>query len=272
MLPHTPFSTFGRQLVLGAMLLTLASAATAGATLDRIRVTGKVVLGHRESSVPFSYLDADKRPVGYALELCLKLVDAVKKKLELKTLNVEYLLVTSSNRIGFVEEGKVDMECGSTTNNAERRNKVAFTVPHYITGARYMVRSDETATDIVGMEGKRVVSTKGSTAVKAVERINRERVLRLTRQEAPDHARSVEMVEKNEADAFAIVCAHILRTRRQPRAEPAVTQEGQLEPGRAGRQRQWAKLALGADALSGCAEVSLTREPPAIALVCPALP
>ena len=233
MLPHTPFSTFGRQLVLGAMLLTLASAATAGATLDRIRVTGKVVLGHRESSVPFSYLDADKRPVGYALELCLKLVDAVKKKLELKTLNVEYLLVTSSNRIGFVEEGKVDMECGSTTNNAERRNKVAFTVPHYITGARYMVRSDETATDIVGMEGKRVVSTKGSTAVKAVERINRERVLRLTLQEAPDHARSVEMVEKNEADAFAmddVLLYGLIASRAQPEKLKVIGKFLTIEP------------------------------------------
>lgn len=233
MLTHTPFSTFGRQLVLGAMLLTLASAATAGATLDRIRVTGKVVLGHRESSVPFSYLDADKRPVGYALELCLKLVDAVKKKLELKTLNVEYLLVTSSNRIGFVEEGKVDMECGSTTNNAERRNKVAFTVPHYITGARYMVRSDETATDIVGMEGKRVVSTKGSTAVKAVERINRERVLRLTLQEAPDHARSVEMVEKNEADAFAmddVLLYGLIASRAQPEKLKVIGKFLTIEP------------------------------------------
>lgn len=233
MLTYTSFSTFARRMVLGAVLLTLASAAMAGPTLDRIRVTGKIVLGHRDSSVPFSYLDADKRPVGYALELCLKLVDAVKKKLELKTLNVEYLLVTSSNRIGLVEEGKVDMECGSTTNNAERRNKVAFTVPHYITGARYMVRSDETATDIVGMEGKRVVSTKGSTAVKAMERINRERVLRLTLQEAPDHTRSVEMVEKNESDAFAlddVLLYGLMASRAQPEKLKVIGKFLTIEP------------------------------------------
>nr|WP_315490770.1 amino acid ABC transporter substrate-binding protein [uncultured Rhodoferax sp.] len=220
-------------MVLGAVLLTLASAATAGPTLDRIRATGKIVLGHRESSVPFSYLDADKRPVGYAVDLCLKLADAVKKKLDLKTLTIEYLMVTPSNRIALVEEGKVDMECGSTTNNAERRNKVAFTVPHYITGARYMVRSDETATDIVGMEGKRVVSTKGTTPVKAVERVNRERVLRLTLQEAPDHARAVEMVEKNESDAFVmddVLLYGLIASRAQPEKLKVIGKFLTIEP------------------------------------------
>ena len=216
-----PSPALGRpaSMVFGAMLLGVATAATAGATLDHIRATGKIVLGHRESSVPFSYLDADKRPVGYALDLCLKLADAVKKKLDMKTLAVEYVMVLPSNRIAMVEEGKVDMECGSTTNNAERREKVAFTVPHYITGARYMVRATETATDIVGLEGKRVVSTKGTTPLQAVERVNRERVLRLTLQEAPDHARAVEMVEKSLTDAFAmddVLLYGLIASRAQP--------------------------------------------------------
>jgi ABC-type amino acid transport substrate-binding protein len=192
------------SLALGLTLICLSTAATAGATLDHIRATGKIVLGYRESSVPFSYLDGEKRPVGYALDLCLKLADVIKKKLDMKTLAVEYVMVTPSNRIGMVEQGKVDMECGSTTNNAERRKKVAFTVPHYITGARYMVRADEAATDIVGLESKRVVSTKGTTPIKAVERINRDRGLHLVLQEAPDHARAVEMVEKGESDAFVM--------------------------------------------------------------------
>ena len=206
-------------LVWGATLVCLSTVASAGTTLDHIRVTGKIVLGHRESSVPFSYLDADKHPVGYALDLCQKLAEAVRKKLDLKTITIEYFMVTPSNRIAMVEEGKVDMECGSTTNNAERRNKVAFTVPHYITGARYMVRANETATDIVGLEGKRMVSTKGTTPLKAVERANRERVLHLVLQEAPDHARAVEMVEKNESDAFAmddVLLYGLISSRAQP--------------------------------------------------------
>ena len=216
-----PSPAFGRpaSIVFGAMLLGVATAATAGATLDHIRATGKIVLGHRESSVPFSYLDADKRPVGYALDLCVKLADAVKKKLDMKTLAIEYVMVLPSNRIAMVEEGKIDMECGSTTNNAERREKVAFTVPHYITGARYMVRANNTATDIVGLEGKRIVSTKGTTPIKAVQRINRERVLHLTLQEAPDHARAVEMVEKSESDAFVmddVLLYGLIASRAQP--------------------------------------------------------
>ncbi len=206
MLQRSSFTKLGISApwVLGATLLCVAPWASAGATLDNIRATGKIVLGHRESSVPFSYLDGEKRPVGYALDLCLRLADAVKSKLHMKALNIEYVMVNSSNRISMVEEGKVDLECGSTTNNAERRNKVAFTVPHYITGARYLVRANETASDLVGLAGKRVVSTKGTTPLKAVERAGRERVLRLVLQEAPDHARAVEMVENNESDAFAM--------------------------------------------------------------------
>jgi glutamate/aspartate transport system substrate-binding protein len=206
MLKSTLFSSLWRHapMALGAALMCLTTAASAGTTLDHIRATGKIVLAHRESSVPFSYLDGDKRPVGYALDLCLKLADAVKKKLDMKTLTIEYVMVTPSTRIATIEEGKADLECGSTTNNADRRNKVAFTVPHYITGARYMVRANEVATDIVGLEGKRVVSTKGSTPLKAVERANRERVLHLILQEAPENARAVEMVEKSESDAFVM--------------------------------------------------------------------
>ena len=200
----------------------LASAplwAAAGPVLDRIQRDGSIVLAHRESSVPFSFVDADKKPVGYAIDLCLKLAEAVRKKLALETLTPRFVQVTPANRIAMVEEGKVDMECGSTTNNAERREKVAFTVPHYITGARYMVRATETATDIVGLEGKRVVSTKGTTPLQAVERVNRERVLRLTLQEAPDHARAVEMVEKSLTDAFAmddVLLYGLIASRAQP--------------------------------------------------------
>ena len=186
----------------------VASAATtearAGPVLDRIRSTGKITIGHRESSVPFSYLDAQKKPVGYAVDICLRLADAVRRKMELKALATDYVMVTSSNRIAMVAEGKADLECGSTTNNAERRKTVAFTVPHYITGARYLVRSDSRIEELSQFEGKRLVSTKGTTPLKAITQANRERLLRIHIVESPDHARAVEMVEKGEADGFAM--------------------------------------------------------------------
>jgi len=190
-------------LVLATTLLA-ASAAHPGPVLDRIKARGKIVVAHRESSVPFSYLDAEKRPVGYAVDLCLRLADAVKQKLGLPSLAVEYLLVTPSNRIAIVADGKADLECGSTTNNAERRQKVAFTIPHYITGARYMVRADSPIEELPNFEGRKLASTKGTTPLKAISQANRERLLRIQLVEADDHARAVEMVEKGEADGFAM--------------------------------------------------------------------
>ncbi|CAM8670449.1 HisJ ABC-type amino acid transport/signal transduction systems, periplasmic component/domain [Comamonadaceae bacterium] len=178
--------------------------AHAAGVLDRVGAGGKLLIGHRESSIPFSYVDADKKPVGYAVDLCLKLAEAVRKKIGAKNMQVEMVQVTSANRIAMVAEGKVDLECGSTTNNAERREKVAFTVPHFITGARLLVRANARIDRIEDLEGKKLVSTKGTTPLKAAEQANRERLLGVTILEAPDHAKAVEMVEKGDADAFVM--------------------------------------------------------------------
>jgi ABC-type amino acid transport substrate-binding protein len=193
-----------RTAALGLALVAAGLAAQAGPVLDRIRETGRITLAHRESSVPFSYLDGEGRPVGYALDLCLKIVEAVQRKLELKSLKVDHLMVTPANRIQAITEGKADMECGSTTNNAERREQVAFTVPHYITGARFMVRADSTISDLSGFSGRKLVSTKGTTPLKAVDQANRERLLGIQVVEAPEHSRAVEMVEKGEVDGFVM--------------------------------------------------------------------
>jgi ABC-type amino acid transport substrate-binding protein len=192
------------QLAFASLAMLAAAAADAGPVLDRIKAKGTVVIAHRESSVPFSYLDADKKPVGYAIDLCLKLVEATQKKLGLAKLKVEYLQVTPANRIAAIAEGKADLECGSTTNNAERRKQVAFTIPHYITGARYLVRADSPIAELKNFEGKKLVSTKGTTPLKSIDAANREGLLRIEILEAPDHARAVEMVEKGEADGFAM--------------------------------------------------------------------
>jgi ABC-type amino acid transport substrate-binding protein len=191
------------------VLLFSASQSTAwaqsGLVLDRIKSGGKIVIAHRESSVPFSYLDGNKKPVGYALDLCIKLAETVRKKMGAKGDDgIELMMVTPANRIPSIAEGKADMECGSTTNNKERREKVAFTVPHFITGARLLVRANSKAERLEDLSGKTVVSTKGTTPLKAVESANKERLLGLKIAEAPDHARAVEMVEKGEADAFVM--------------------------------------------------------------------
>ena len=182
-------------------LLCSAAAVPAQTVLERVAGGGKLVVAHRESSVPFSYM-VDDKPVGYAVDLCLRIAEAVRKKTGMKDMPVEFLMVTPANRITMVEEGKADLECGSTTNNAERRQKVGFTIPHFITGARLLVKASSPVDRIEDLTGRKLVSTKGTTPLKAVEQANRERLMGLTIVEAPDHARALEMVEKGEADAF----------------------------------------------------------------------
>lgn len=186
------------------LALSFVHDAQAGTALERIQSSGRIVLAHRESSVPFSYLLPDGRPVGYAVDLCLKVAEAVRKKLKMSTLNPQFLLVTPANRIQMVADGKADMECGSTTNNAERREKVAFTVPHYITGARYLVRADSGITDLAQFDGKTMVSTKGTTPLKSITQANNERALHINMVEAPDHAKAMEMLAAGQADGFVM--------------------------------------------------------------------
>ncbi|HRL99128.1 MAG TPA: amino acid ABC transporter substrate-binding protein [Acidovorax sp.] len=187
---------------LGCLLAMSAQAAT---VLERISAGGKLVIAHRESSVPFSYVDSKSgKPVGYAVDLCLRMAELVRKKTGKKDMEVELMAVTPANRIAVVQQGKADMECGSTTNNAERRQTVAFTIPHFIAGARLLVKSSSTIERLEDLNGKKLVSTKGTTPLKAAEQANRQHLMGITILEAPDHAKGVEMVETGEADAFAM--------------------------------------------------------------------
>ena len=188
-------------MALGFALWCCSAGAGAQGVLDRVAAGGQLVLAHRESSVPFSYVHQGK-PMGYAVDLCLRLAEAVRKKTGMKDMAVAFLQVTPENRMAMVEQGKADLECGSTTNNAERRQKVAFTVPHFITGARLLTKASSSIDRLEDLQGKTLASTQGTTPLKAVTQANRERLMGIKIVEAPDHARGVEMVEKGEADAF----------------------------------------------------------------------
>jgi glutamate/aspartate transport system substrate-binding protein len=153
--------------------------------------------------VPFSYV-YEGRAVGYAVDLCLRIAEVVRQKTGRRDMPVQMLQVTPSNRIEAVKSGKADMECGSTTNNAERRKDVAFTIPHFITGARLLVPAASKVERMEDLEGRKLVSTQGTTPLKAAEQANRERLMRIQMVEAPDHEAAVRMVEKGEADAFVM--------------------------------------------------------------------
>ena len=224
---RAPFDARARQArrVLGITLAALAclapavhakpkaeASAPAGApadaephpVLDRIRSSGKIVLAHRESSVPFSYYDANKKPVGYALDLCKDVAEAVRRHLGLKTLEIAYLPITTSTRIDAIVSGKADLECGSTTNNAERRQKVAFTIPHYITGTRFAVRADSPIAELPQFEHHVLVSTSGSTPFKSIDQANKDRLLGIDVRPVKDNAEAMKMLADKAADGFAM--------------------------------------------------------------------
>jgi glutamate/aspartate transport system substrate-binding protein len=162
------------------------------------------VLAHRESSLPFSYYDANKKPVGYALDLCKDVAEAVRKHLGMKTLEIEYVPITTSTRIDTIVTGKADLECGATTNNAERRQKVAFTIPHYITGTRFAVRADSPIAELNQFEHHVLVSTAGSTPFKSVDQANKDRLLGIDVKPVKDNAEAMKMLADKTADGFAM--------------------------------------------------------------------
>ncbi|MDA8453544.1 amino acid ABC transporter substrate-binding protein [Acidovorax sp. GBBC 3334] len=189
--------------VLGTAAFCCAVASHAG-VLERVASGGKLVVAYRDASIPFSIKDAKGQPAGYAVDLCQRIAEAVRRKTGRKDMEIEYLPVDLVTRMDAISKGRADLECGSTTNNAERRQIVAFTIPHFITGSRLLVKASSPIDRIEDMAGKKLVSTRGTTPLKTVQQLNRERALQMTVLEAPDDLRAVEMVEKGEADAFAM--------------------------------------------------------------------
>ena len=196
----------------GVLGLALAAALSAGqahaeelsGTLKTIKETGTITLGYRDSSIPFSYLDDNQKPVGYAMDICYKIVEAVKKELKLDKLEVKLSPVTSSNRIPLMANGTVDIECGSTTNNAEREKQVAFTNTHFLTASRFVAKKANSLSVIDDLKGTSVVSTAGTTNIKQLTEANAARNLGITIIPAKDHAEAFLMVETDRAAAFVM--------------------------------------------------------------------
>jgi glutamate/aspartate transport system substrate-binding protein len=186
------------------LALGLPQPAHAQDTLTRIAETGTLRLGHRESSVPFSYYDTRHQVVGYSHDLALRLADVIKAELKLPALTLKLVPVTSQNRIPLVQNGTVDLECGSTTHNAERARQVAFSVSFFVVGTRLMVRRDAGIQGFDDLHRRRVVVTAGSTSEKQL-RLWRERskvdVEIIT---AREHGVSFRVLESGQADAFML--------------------------------------------------------------------
>jgi len=172
--------------------------------LKKIKETGAITLGHRESSVPFSYYDDKQQVVGYAMDLCHRIVDAVKSELKLAKLEVNLNPVTSATRIPLIANGTVDLECGSTTNNVEREKQVSFTITHFVTANRFVSKKAGNLKTVEDLRGKTIVSTSGTTNIKQITEINGQKGLNLNILAAKDHAEAFLMVETGRAAAFVM--------------------------------------------------------------------
>ena len=193
--------------LLAALLAAGAFAGAASAqqltgTLQKIKDSGAITLGHRDTSIPFSYYDDKQQVVGYAIDLCMKIVDAVKAELKLPKIAVKFNPVTSATRIPLMANGTIDLECGSTTNNLERQKQVAFTIAHFVTANRFVSKRASNLNTLQDLKGKTVVSTSGTTNIKNATELNVEKKLGMNIIAAKDHAESFLTVDTGRAAAF----------------------------------------------------------------------
>jgi glutamate/aspartate transport system substrate-binding protein len=184
-------------------------AAQAGAqelagTLKKVKDTGTITIGYRDSSIPFSYLDDNQKPIGFAIDICRAIVDGVKAEHKLDKHQVEYSPVTSSTRIPLLANGTIDLECGSTTNNPERLKQVAFTNTHFLTATRFVSKKSSKLNSIDDLKGKSVASSSGTTNIKQLTEANAARNLGINIIPAKEHAESFLMVETDRAVAAVL--------------------------------------------------------------------
>jgi len=184
-----------------AICLALPLLAQAGDTIGKIRKTQTLVIGIRETA-PFSYTDENKQPLGYSVDLCMKVAEAVKKELKMPAMKIQFYSVDSTTRFSALLEDKIDLECGSTTNNAERRKKVAFTIPHFFSSVRALVKADSGIKNWPQLRNRTVVTTKSTTTVKLLTDRNDTSSLNIKLVEGNSDQDSFRMVEEGKADAF----------------------------------------------------------------------
>jgi glutamate/aspartate transport system substrate-binding protein len=187
-------------LAIGAMVGS--SAAADSPTLTKIKSSGAITIGYREASIPFSYLGADQKPVGFSLDLCAAIVEQIKADLKLPSLSVNYTPVNSSNRIPLIQNGTVDIECGGTANDRKRQEQVSFSVATFVSQPRWLVKADSGLKSAADLKGKTIVVTQGSNAVGFAQAVNGKEQLGLNIVQAKDHAESFLMLNTGRAAAF----------------------------------------------------------------------
>lgn len=214
------FPLINRFWLLG-FLITIASfsATAAPPTLEKIAKSGTVVLGYRDAAAPFAYQDENKRPVGYSLDICLKIVEAIKRDLKRNDIAVKHVPVSAATRLTALTSGEIDLECGSTTSTAERRKQVSSTIPTFVAAVRLLAPSKSGIKSIYDLTGKTVVTTKGTSSEALFNNLNKNHTLRANLILGKDHNESFAILEAGKADAF-IMDDVLLATLRAASKDP----------------------------------------------------
>ena len=205
--------------ILSLAVLASFGAAAQDGTLKKIKDSASITVGHRDASLPFSYYDDKQQPIGYAMDLCARIVDAVKTELKMPSIKTNYQLVTSANRIPLMANGTIDLECGSTTNNIARQEQVWFTMTHFVTANRWASKKTSNVKTLADLKGKTIVSTAGSTNIKQITEINAAQNLGMNIISANGHPEAFQMVETGRAVAFVmddIILAGLVALSRTP--------------------------------------------------------
>jgi glutamate/aspartate transport system substrate-binding protein len=214
--------------VVASMLPVLAFAEDLTGTLEKIKSSGSIIIGYRETSIPFSYIDDDQKPIGFALDICYKIVDEVKATLKLDKLMVELTPVTSATRIPLIGNGTIDLECASTTNNLEREKLVAFSPSYFLTANRFVAKTSSGIKSIDDLKGKTVASTSGTSNIKELAETNNSRHLGMTVLTSKDNAEGFLLLETGRVDAFVmddILLAGLVASSKTPSAYAISTDE-----------------------------------------------
>jgi ABC-type amino acid transport substrate-binding protein len=184
------------------LVLLFATEANAADSLARIKERKTIVIAHREANIPISYLSEDSKPIGYAMDICSKVVERIKRELKLPQLAVSYLLVNPSNRLLAIQEGKADFECGTTANTAERRKQMAFSIPYFFSATRLLISADSTIKNWSDLTEKRVVLVRGSLALSLLRQQTQFMFSEVKIIEASTSRAAFELLQDAKADAF----------------------------------------------------------------------
>ena len=217
----------------GWLAATPAFAAELTGTLKKVKESGSITMGIRESSYPLSYLDDKQQPIGYHIDICNKIVDAVKKEVGLPNLTVQHQPVTSQNRIPLVTNGTVDIECGSTTNNEARQKQVDFVVTTFVTNVRMAVKKKSGITSLAQLGGKPVATTTGTTSIQLMRAHEKGKGIDFKEVYGKDHADSFLLLETDRAVAFVMddnLLAGLIATSKSPKDYAIVGEVLSIEP------------------------------------------